>query len=36
VPASVHRHVLPLGCRVKIEALLGGLHHEYRLEKEVA
>jgi putative transposase len=36
VPASVHRHVLPLGYRVKSKPLLGGLHHEYRLEKEVA
>jgi transposase InsO family protein len=36
VPASVHRHRLPAGYSVKLTSVLGGLHHEYRLEKEVA
>src|SRR5258706_7990487 len=36
VPATVHRHKLPAGCRVKSTPVLGGLHHEYWLEKEVA
>jgi hypothetical protein len=36
VPASVHRHKLPTGYRVRSTAVLGGLHHEYRLEKEAA
>lgn len=36
VPASVHRHKLPDGHRVVSKAILGGLHHEYRLEKEAA
>jgi putative transposase len=36
VPASGHRHKLPEGYRVKSTAVLGGLHHEYRLEKEAA
>jgi putative transposase len=35
-PASVHRHKLPAGCRVTSTLVLGGLHHEYRLEKEAA
>jgi transposase InsO family protein len=35
-PASVHRHVLPTGYRVKSTPVLGGLHHEYSLEKEAA
>ena len=35
-PASVHRHVLPAGYRVKSTLVLGGLHHEYSLEKEAA
>ena len=35
-PASVHRHMLPAGCRVKSTPVLGGLHNEYRLEKEAA
>jgi transposase InsO family protein len=36
VPASDHRHKPPAGCRVVKRAVLGGLHHEYRLEKEAA
>ena len=36
VPANEHRHRLPSGYRVVKEAVLGGLHHEYRLVKEAA
>jgi len=36
IPASVHRHKLPVGHRVVSKAILGGLHHEYGLEKEAA
>ena len=36
VPASVHRHKLPEGYRVTARPVLGGLHHEYSLEKEAA
>jgi putative transposase len=36
VPAGVHRHRLPAGYCVKSMPVLGGLHHEYRLEKEAA
>jgi putative transposase len=36
VPASGHRHMLPTGYGVKSTPVLGGLHHEYRLEKEAA
>jgi putative transposase len=36
VPASGHRHRLPAGYRVAKTPVLGSLHHEYRLEKEVA
>jgi transposase InsO family protein len=35
-PASPHRHYLPIGYRVASRPILGGLHHEYRLEKEAA
>jgi transposase InsO family protein len=35
-PASVHRHRLPIGYRVISTPVLGGLHHEYGLEKEAA
>lgn len=34
VPASVRRHIIPVGCRVKSTPVLGGLHHECGLEKE--
>jgi transposase InsO family protein len=36
VPASGDRHQLPVGYRIKSSSVLGGLHHEYRLEREVA
>jgi transposase InsO family protein len=36
LPASVHRHKLPAGYSIKSTPALGGLHQEYRLEKEVA
>lgn len=36
VPASHDRHKLAEGYRVAKTPLLGGLHHEYRLEKDVA
>jgi putative transposase len=36
VPDSDHRHKLPGGYRVKSTAVLSGLHHEYRFEKEAA
>jgi transposase InsO family protein len=36
VPASGHRHRLPAGYRVSSRPVLSGLHHDYRLEKEVA
>jgi len=32
-PVNVSRHHLPQGMRVKAKKVLGGLHHEYRLEK---
>jgi hypothetical protein len=31
-----HRHQLPPDCRVAAEPILGGLHHEYQLEKRAA
>src|SRR5579862_2989338 len=36
VPAGIHRHLLPAGYHVKSMPVLGGLHHEYCLEKEAA
>lgn len=35
-PAGPHRHELPSGYRVASKAVLAGLHHEYRREKEAA
>jgi transposase InsO family protein len=35
-PASGSRHRLPAGYRVARSTVLGGLHHEYRLDEEVA
>jgi putative transposase len=36
LPASGHRHHLPVGYQVTSRPVLGGLHHDYRLEQEVA
>src|SRR5204863_653418 len=36
VPAGIHPHLPPAGYRVKSMPVLGGLHHEYRLENEAA
>jgi putative transposase len=36
IPASGHRHRLPNGHSIAKTAVLGGLHHEYRLVKEAA
>ncbi len=36
LPAGPHRHELPMNHRVIATAVLGGLHHEYSLEKEAA
>jgi transposase InsO family protein len=35
-PRHVDRHRLPAHLRVAARAILGGLHHEYRLEEQVA
>jgi hypothetical protein len=35
-PASAQKHKLPAGYRVMSTLVLGGLSHEYRLEREVA
>ena len=36
IPVSGHPHRLPAGYRVAKTPVLGGLHHEYRLEEDVA
>ena len=36
IPVSGHRHRLPAGYRVSKTQVVGGLHHEYRLEEDVA
>ena len=36
VPAGPHRHKLTEGYRVVSTSILGGLHHEYRLERKAA
>jgi transposase InsO family protein len=36
IPTSRHRHHLPLGHRIRSKSVLGGLHHDYRLETEAA
>jgi hypothetical protein len=35
-PASSHRHQLPPNSHVESRAVLGGLHHEFSLEKDAA
>jgi transposase InsO family protein len=36
VPAADYRHKLPTGFRVKSTPVIGGLHHEYSLERRAA
>jgi len=36
VPLQKQRHQIPQGYRVRARPILGGLHHEYRLEKIAA
>jgi putative transposase len=33
---SIHRHELPADCQIRAQDVLGGLHHEYRLEEIAA
>jgi hypothetical protein len=35
-PLAIHRHRLPSNVTVRAKAVLGGLHHEYRLEQAAA
>jgi hypothetical protein len=35
-PLHTHRHRLPPRVRVVSRSILGGLHHEYRLEEHAA
>jgi putative transposase len=36
VPLQAHRHRLPPHVRASAQSILGGLHHEYRLEEQAA
>jgi len=36
IPRKVHGHKVPSGVAIKKKAILGGLHHEYRLEQAAA
>jgi hypothetical protein len=36
VPLQAHRHRLPTHLQVVTRSILGGLHHEYRLEAKAA
>ena len=36
IPLATHRHRLPSNCIVRAKTVLGGLHHEYRLEQVAA
>jgi hypothetical protein len=33
IPEQADRHRLPDGQRISVRSILGGLHHEYRLER---
>jgi len=36
IPSSNGRHVLSADARIHVKSVLGGLHHEYSLEKQAA